>query len=60
MIRRRPCTMEQICRVFGLHRNEASKYLGKLMRTGRVMEERRGDERFFRGASGLLQEGGGC
>jgi wyosine [tRNA(Phe)-imidazoG37] synthetase (radical SAM superfamily) len=47
MIRRRPCTMEQICRVFGLHRNEASKYLGKLMRTGRVMEERRGDEIFF-------------
>jgi wyosine [tRNA(Phe)-imidazoG37] synthetase (radical SAM superfamily) len=36
MIERRPCTAEQIADVFGMHMNEVSKYLGKLVRTDRV------------------------
>ena len=32
MLQRRPCTMNQIAKVFGMHINEVSKYLGKLMR----------------------------
>ncbi|MFO7870792.1 MAG: radical SAM protein [Kiritimatiellia bacterium] len=47
MLRRRPCTMEDICRVFGLHRNEASKYLGKLTRTGRVGEQRKENRIYY-------------
>lgn len=42
MIERRPCTLEQICGVSGLHRNEVSKYLGKLIRTRRIIKRRRG------------------
>jgi wyosine [tRNA(Phe)-imidazoG37] synthetase (radical SAM superfamily) len=47
MIRRRPCTLEQICRAFGLHRNEAVKYLGRLTRTGEVELQHRGDAAYF-------------
>ena len=36
MLQRRPCTMEQIEQTFGMHINEASKYLGKLMRSNRI------------------------
>ena len=36
MVARRPCTMDQIVGAFGLHRNELSKYIGKLMRTGQI------------------------
>ena len=36
MLQRRPCTIEDIDQAFGLHINEASKYLGKLMRTHHV------------------------
>ncbi len=41
MIERRPCTAEQIADVFGIHINEVSKYLGKLVRTDRVRAEHR-------------------
>lgn len=36
MLQRRPCTMEQIADTFGMHLNEVSKYLGNLMRSGRI------------------------
>lgn len=36
MLKRRPCTAQQIARVFGMHLNEVSKYLGKLSRTGKI------------------------
>jgi len=32
MLQRRPCTIGQIAEVFGMHINEVSKYLGRLMR----------------------------
>jgi wyosine [tRNA(Phe)-imidazoG37] synthetase (radical SAM superfamily) len=38
MLERRPCTLDQLCHVTGLHPNEVSKYLGKLTRTGQVQE----------------------
>lgn len=52
MLERRPCTLNQICRVFGLHRNEASKYLGKLVRTGSVRELRKENEVYYSGVHG--------
>ena len=36
MLRRRPCTSEEIAAVFGMHANEVSKYLGKLIRDGLI------------------------
>ena len=36
MLQRRPCTAEQIAKVFSMHVNEVSKYIGKLMRTGQI------------------------
>ncbi|OPZ31440.1 MAG: molybdenum cofactor biosynthesis protein A [Lentisphaerae bacterium ADurb.BinA184] len=50
MLRRRPCTAGQVARVFGLHANEASKYLGKLLRTRRIRSERRADAVYYAGA----------
>lgn len=47
MLERRPCTLDQICRVFGLHRNEALKYLGKLSRTGRVQRDRKSGRSYY-------------
>ncbi len=36
MLKRRPCTIEQISEGFGLHINEVSKYLGKLMQSKQI------------------------
>ena len=36
LLTRRPCTARQIADVFQMHLNEVSKYLGKLVRTGRI------------------------
>jgi wyosine [tRNA(Phe)-imidazoG37] synthetase (radical SAM superfamily) len=36
MLKRRPCTAAQMADVFRMHPNEVSKYLGKLLRTGRI------------------------
>ena len=41
MLKRRPCTAEQITEVFGMHMNEVAKYLGKLTSSAQVMTERR-------------------
>ena len=42
MLKRRPCTAEQIADIFGMHLNEVSKYLGNLMRTNQIRTERKG------------------
>ena len=52
MVERRPCTLDEICRVFGLHRNEATKHLGKLVRTGRAQQRWRKGEAYYSGAQG--------
>ena len=36
LFRRIPSTMNQIAEIFGLHINEVSKYLGKLMRSDHI------------------------
>lgn len=53
MVRRRPCTLGQVCQVFGLHRNEAAKYLGALTRTGQVILQRRDGEAYYVGVHGM-------
>jgi wyosine [tRNA(Phe)-imidazoG37] synthetase (radical SAM superfamily) len=40
MLKRRPCTAEDIAGACGMHFNEASKYLGNLLRQGRIRSER--------------------
>ncbi|MBW2030991.1 MAG: radical SAM protein [Deltaproteobacteria bacterium] len=47
MLRRRPCTAGDITRAFGMHLNEASKYLGSLLRQGQIRAERAGDSVYF-------------
>ena len=41
MLQRRPCTSEQIAQGFGMHFNEVAKYLGRLIRSGRIREVRK-------------------
>lgn len=47
MLRRRPCTLEQIARTFGIHRNEAAKYVGRLTRSGRIHMQRRQGNMYY-------------
>ncbi len=49
MVQRRPCTLEEICQVFSMHRNEASKYLGKLTRRGQAVQIRNAGALYFSG-----------
>ena len=50
MLQRRPCTMEQIGQVFAMHRNEVSKYVGKLTREGRIQKQTRGENTYYMGS----------
>ena len=47
MLKRRPCTLDQICRVFGLHKNEASKYLGKLLRMKKIRHQEKDQNAYY-------------
>ncbi|MCF8050105.1 MAG: radical SAM protein [Desulfobacterales bacterium] len=47
MLRRRPCTSEQIAKGFGMHANEVSKYLGSLLRTGRIRAIRKNGSVYY-------------
>jgi wyosine [tRNA(Phe)-imidazoG37] synthetase (radical SAM superfamily) len=47
MLKRRPCTANQIGEVFGMHLNEVSKYLGKLIRTGKIQSTRRDEDVYY-------------
>lgn len=51
MLQRRPCTDAQIAESLGMHRNEVSKYIGKLMRTDQLRSERKGDNVYYLGNS---------
>ncbi|HAS83618.1 MAG TPA: radical SAM protein [Verrucomicrobia bacterium] len=53
ILERRPCSLDQLCRVTGLHPNEASKYLGKLTHTGQVQEHHKSGEVYFSGVHSL-------
>jgi len=47
MLRRRPCTAEQIAASFGMHLNEVSKYLGHMLHTGRIRTEHTANGVFY-------------
>jgi len=48
ILKRRPCTAEQIADTFGMHLNEVSKYLGKLIRKGKIQITRSKDVEYYR------------
>lgn len=50
MLQRRPCTTDQIAKGFGIHLNEVSKYLGSLLQTGQIREERRNNTVYYAAA----------
>ena len=47
MLRRRPCTAQQIADVFGMHLNEVAKYTGHLLRENRIHALPRGGEIYY-------------
>jgi wyosine [tRNA(Phe)-imidazoG37] synthetase (radical SAM superfamily) len=49
MLKRRPCTARQIAEGFGLHFNEVSKYLGRLVKENEIRVERRKDGVYYHG-----------
>jgi wyosine [tRNA(Phe)-imidazoG37] synthetase (radical SAM superfamily) len=50
MLRRRPCTASQIASGFGMHINEVAKYLGNLISSGQIREERRNNTLYYAAA----------
>jgi wyosine [tRNA(Phe)-imidazoG37] synthetase (radical SAM superfamily) len=48
MLKRRPCTAEDIAGAFGMNFNEVSKYLGNLLRQGRIRTERASESFYYR------------
>jgi DNA-binding IclR family transcriptional regulator len=47
MLRRRPCPLAEIASGLGYHPLETSKLLLRLVREGKIREERRGEVVFF-------------
>jgi wyosine [tRNA(Phe)-imidazoG37] synthetase (radical SAM superfamily) len=56
MLKRRPCTAQQIARVFGMHLNEVSKYLGKLLRMGKICVQGSESSPYYSAAKSGAQE----
>ena len=50
MLERRPCTMDQIAKGFGMHINEVSKYIGNLMRSGQIRKEQKNSTVYYAAA----------
>ena len=48
MLKRRPCSLEDICSGLGLHKNEALKYITHFQNRGLIFSEQKGGIRFFR------------
>jgi wyosine [tRNA(Phe)-imidazoG37] synthetase (radical SAM superfamily) len=47
MLKRRPCTAEEIAEAFGMHLNEVSKSLGNLVQKGQICTERSRGSLYF-------------
>lgn len=47
VLARRPCTVDQMAEVSGMHRNEILKIIGKLLRTGQIDRRRSGSEVYY-------------
>jgi hypothetical protein len=52
MLRRRPCTNGQISQAFDMHVNETSKYLGKLLRMGKIRAVRKKEAVYYDAVAG--------
>ena len=48
MLKRRPCSIEDICAGLGIHRLEAAKHIGSLQSRGLVVSERQGNITYYR------------
>jgi wyosine [tRNA(Phe)-imidazoG37] synthetase (radical SAM superfamily) len=48
MLRRRPCTADQIAAAFGMHLNEVSKYLGNLLKSDQIRTESKNTNIYYR------------
>ena len=48
MLKRRPCSNQQIQTAFGLHMAEVAKILGELIRQKKVLSDVRNDEIYYR------------
>ena len=47
LLARRPCKSDQIAEVFGMHGNEVSKYIGKLVRTGQIRAQQEAGDVYY-------------
>jgi len=47
MLKRRPCTEDQISDILGMHLNEVSKYLGNLIRTDQISIKRKNTALYY-------------
>ncbi|MBM3212094.1 hypothetical protein FJZ33_07740 [Candidatus Poribacteria bacterium] len=47
LLKRRPCTIEDISNSLGIHRNEAIKYVEKLMISGSIGRVKQGEKWFY-------------
>lgn len=48
MLKRRPCSLDDICSGLGIHRNDALKHISHLQRQGFIGSEKRGQVTFFK------------
>ncbi len=53
MLKRRPCSLDDICTGLGIHPHEAAKHLGALLEQGQVVAESRGETLYYRSIDAL-------
>lgn len=51
MLKRRPCSLNDICSGLGIHRNEALKYVGHLQQRSLIDSEQKGGTVFYKASS---------
>jgi wyosine [tRNA(Phe)-imidazoG37] synthetase (radical SAM superfamily) len=54
MLKRRPCSLNEICSALGIHRNEALKYIATLQKRGVVQSFEKDEITFFRSIPGQI------
>lgn len=56
MLRRRPCTVQDVAKAFGLHPNEVLKYVGHLLRQGSIKRVELGGSDYYTGTAPVPRE----
>ena len=51
MLRRRPCSLEDVAQGLDIHKNEATKHLGELLSKGKITIQQSGDRVYYKIAS---------